>query len=172
MRIEMTPTGIGQAVQDLLKDGLPLPEAYERVAAHVRDHASELAGSELVEWLVRRAEQDLWHRQRPLAVTNGAEEGQHSLGNQGPHAPPARSYFDANPLDFQFYVPGVGRKRLGALTVSEWMKVHSRWHTAGRTLIKKARQAKEIYEAMAVAGVETLDDLGLKRGAPLLAGLT
>ena len=170
MQIEMTPNGVGSAVHELLRTGIPLEEAIGSISDTLRKRNDAFLESDLLPWLVRQAEQDVWHRHRPLALI-GAEEGQDKNEDHGIVAPSARSLFKANPLDFEFFVPGVGRKRFGACTVSDLMKIHHRWNAWGRTLITKARQIKEIYHEMADKGVETLDELGLNAEAPLLEGL-
>lgn len=170
MQIELTPNGVGSAVHELLKSGIPLEEAVQSVSESLRRREKAFLKSDLVDYIVRKAEQEVWSRHRPLAL-DGAEEGQSHAGTQVVGAPSARSLFRANPLDFEFFVPGVGRKRFGACTTSDLMKIHHRWHNWGRTLITKAKQIKTIYEAMADKGVERLDDLGLERGAPMLTGL-
>ncbi len=170
MQIEMTPNGVGSAVHELLKSGIPLDEAVQSVTESLRKRDQAFLKSELVDYIVRKAEQEVWSRHRPLAL-DGAEEGHGRSEAPSGSAPSARSLFRANPLDFEFFVPGVGRKRFGACTISDLMKIHHRWHNWGRTLITKAKQIKTIYEAMADKGVERLDDLGLERGAPMLTGL-
>ena len=170
MQIEMTPNGVGSAVHELLKSGMPLPDAYQSVSASLRKRDKAFLESELVDYLVRTAEQDVWHRRRPLAL-NGAEEGHNVDETHGSVAPSARSLLKAHETDFQFFVPGVGRKRFGDCTGSELMKVQHYWHSWGRTLITKARQIKELYEEMAEKGAKTVDDLKLERGSPMLTGL-
>ena len=170
MQIEMTPNGVGSAVHELLRSGMPLEDAYQSVSAGLRKRGKTFLESELVDYLVRSAEQDAWHRHRPLAV-NGAEEGHTRDDTQMRTAPSARSLLKAHPTDFQFFVPGVGRKRFGDCTGSELMKVQHYWHSWGRTLITKAKQIQELYEEMAEKGAKTVDDLGLDRGSPMLTGL-
>lgn len=170
MQIEMTPNGVGSAVHELMANGSNLEDAVTKVIASLRKEDSAFLASDLVGYCVRRAEQDVWQRHRPLAL-NGAEAGH---GTDEPHlarARPARSMFKANPLDFEFFVPGVGRKRFGACTTSDMMKIHHRWHHWGRTLTKKAQQIKKIYEAMNDKGVDSLDELRLDGGSPMLIGL-
>ena len=170
MQIEMTPNGVGGAVHELLRSGIPLDDAVQSVTESLRKRNQAFLKSELVDYVVRKAEQEVWSRHRPLAL-NGVEEGQVAPEAHGSSAPSARSMFKANPLDFEFFVPGVGRKRFGACTVSDLMKIHHRWHNWGRTLITKARQIKTIYEKMAAQNIDTLDDLGLDGGSPMLTGL-
>ena len=170
MQIEMTPNGVGSAVHELLKSGLPLDDALESVGESLRKRDKEFLASELVGFCVRKAEQEVWSRHRPLAV-NGAEEGHEGDESQQRFAPSGRSLLNPRDTDFQFFVPGVGRKRFGDCTGSDLMKVHHRWHTWGRTLITKAKQIQELYEEMAEKGARTVDDLKLSRGSHLLTGL-
>ena len=172
MKIEMTPNGVGSAVHELLRSGMPLDEAIASVSESLRRRDGAFLRSDLVTWLVRQAEQNVWLRHRPLAVNDGgAEEGHPVLVTHRENAPSARLLSKANPLDFEFFVPGVGRKRFGACTVPDLMKIHDRWHKWGRTLITKAQQIKAVYQEMADRDVEKLDDLGLDGGSPMLTGL-
>ena len=86
MQIDMTANGVGSAVHELMRGGMPLEDALGSVGDSLRKRGDEFLASDLVDFLVRRAEQDVWHRHRPLA-TNGAEEGQFGPESHASTAP-------------------------------------------------------------------------------------
>ena len=156
MKLELTPSGIGSAVHELMRDGLTsLPQAVDRVTSECRQDA--LLESDLVPWMVRMAEQIEFQNNRPLAFGNGA--GQDETEAHADIARPARSLLKGNPNDFLVVVPGDGRKRAGDCTRQDVRKMYQYCGSYRQTYAAKERAFKSVWQAMIDQNVERVEDL-------------
>ena len=169
MKVEMTPNGVGSAVHMLMEDGLTsLPQAVDKVTKELRKDA--LLQSDLIPWMVRIAEQQVYQNDRPLAYGNGEAAGQVHSVTQVFAARPSRSLLESNPNDFLVSVPGYGRKRLGDCTRQDVRKVYEAYGSYRKTYAFKERLVKSLWQAMIDHDVQCVEELPVEWARKLIEG--